>query len=69
MQLRRRTGRRQILYAPRPDWVVVGVAGTTQQTRFSNFTLERLLGHVLVVHATKNRSSPAIGCATIRDRG
>lgn len=56
-------------YDPRPDWVVVGVAGTTQDTRLPNVRLSRLLRHALVVHRTKNRSSLAIGCATIVDRG
>jgi hypothetical protein len=56
-------------YDPRPDWVVVGVASTTQDTRLPNLSLPRLLNHALVVHRTKSRSSPAIGCADIRDRG
>jgi hypothetical protein len=56
-------------YDPRPDWVVVGVSGTTQDTRLPNMSLPRLLGHALVIHRTKSRSSPAIGCANIRDRG
>lgn len=55
-------------YASQPDWVVVGVAGTTQQTRLPNVRLNRLLRHVLIVHRTKVRSSPAIGCAAILDR-
>lgn len=56
-------------YDPRPDWVVVGVSGTTQETRLPNISLSRLLGHALVIHRTKSRSSAAIGCANIRDRG
>lgn len=55
-------------FEPRPDWVVVGVGGTTQETRLPRFRLNRLLGHVLVVHARRDRSSPVIGCAAIRDR-
>ncbi len=56
-------------YDDRPEWVVVGVAGTTQDTRLSNISLSRLLGYVLVIHKTRSRSSPTIGCAPIRDRG
>ena len=56
-------------YDPRPEWVVVGVAGTTQDTRLSNLPLRRLLGYAVVIHKAKSRSSPAIGCAQIEDRG
>ncbi len=54
-------------YRPRADWVVVGVSGQTQETRVPNLRLSQLLGHVVVIHRTRDRSSAVIGCAAIRN--
>lgn len=54
-------------YRPRANWVVVGVEGSTQSTRVPHLKLKQLLGHALVIHKTRDRSSAAIGCADIRD--
>jgi hypothetical protein len=42
------------------------VNGTTQQTRLTNVKLQQLVGSIVVVHKTKDMSSPVIACGPIK---
>ena len=52
-------------YASNAHWPLVPVEGTTQDTRLGNVTLEQLVGNVLLVHKSKDDTSPVVACAPI----